>query len=267
MSRIQQPLILVYNDTGTSNVFVFINALNHTLSQLQLQQLVTKFEIKEVSAKDVIDGTCFKNANLLIIPGGRDIPYVEKLKGHAMTNIRDFVYDGGGYFGVCAGAYFAADYCEFEKGSSLEVCGERYLKFFPGKARGCVYPGFRYNSEEGARVVNVCLQGTKTENLPIVEDTFPAYYNGGCEFIKDNKKIPNNVSVIARYQDILDKIAVVLCKFGNGKALLSGVHPEMNYQFLSDKSQYTTAQLEMLMESSVKQQQLLSHLVELILWQ
>ena len=267
MSKIQQPLILVYNDTGTSNVYVFINALNHTLSQMHLQQPVTKFEIKQVSAKDVIDGTCFKNANLLIIPGGRDIPYVEKLKGHGMINIRDFVYNGGGYFGVCAGAYFAADYCEFEKGSSLEVCGERYLKFFPGKASGCVYPGFRYNSEEGARVVDVCLQETKTENLPIMEDTFPAYYNGGCEFIKDNKKMHNGVCVIARYNDSPDKIAIVLCIFGTGRALLSGVHPEMNYQFLNDKSQYTNSQLEMLIKSSFKQQQLFSHLVGLILSQ
>lgn len=177
MSKIQQPLILVYKDTGTSDVDVFINALNHTLNQMQLQQQVSNFEIKEVSAKDVIDGTCFKNANLLIIPGGRDIPYVEKLKGHGITNIQDFVYNGGGYFGVCAGAYFAADFCEFERGTSLEVCGERYLKFFPGKARGCVYPGFRYNSEEGARVVSVCLQETKTESLFINAETFPVAVN------------------------------------------------------------------------------------------
>lgn len=265
MSKIQQPLILVYKDTGTSDVDVFINALNHTLNQMQLQQQVSNFEIKEVSAKDVIDGTCFKNANLLIIPGGRDIPYVEKLKGHGITNIQDFVYNGGGYFGVCAGAYFAADFCEFERGTSLEVCGERYLKFFPGKARGCVYPGFRYNSEEGARVVSVCLQETKTESLFINAETFPAYYNGGCEFIQDNNKMFRNVTVLARYKDNPDKIAIVLCQCGNGRALLSGVHPEMNYQFLIDKSRYTTTQLEVLMESSVKQQQLFNNLMGLIL--
>jgi Biotin-protein ligase, N terminal len=32
----------------------------------------------------------------------------------------------------------------------LEVVGERELRFFPGIARGCVYPGFHYRNEAGS---------------------------------------------------------------------------------------------------------------------
>lgn len=32
----------------------------------------------------------------------------------------------------------------------LEVVGDRELCFFPGKAAGCIYPGFEYESEDGA---------------------------------------------------------------------------------------------------------------------
>jgi uncharacterized membrane protein len=36
-----------------------------------------------------------------------------------VRRVRDFVEKGGGYLGLCAGAYFAASSIEFEKGSSL----------------------------------------------------------------------------------------------------------------------------------------------------
>jgi glutamine amidotransferase-like uncharacterized protein len=49
------------------------------------------------------------------------------------------------------------------------------------------------------------------------------YFNGGCRFVGEDA----NCKVLARYQDIEDQPAAIIeCKVGQGKAILSGVHPE-----------------------------------------
>jgi biotin--protein ligase len=51
---------------------------------------------------------------------------------------------------LCAGGYFGAREVQFEMGTSLEVHGQRDLAFFPGVARGAVFPGFDYKSMRGS---------------------------------------------------------------------------------------------------------------------
>ena len=53
--------------------------------------------------------------------------------------------------GLCAGGYFGAREVQFEMGTPLQVHGQRDLGFFPGVARGAVFPGFDYNSMRGCK--------------------------------------------------------------------------------------------------------------------
>ena len=55
---------------------------------------------------------------------------------------QEFVENGGSYLGICAGAYFACDYIEFDKNGPLEVVGPRDLKFYPGKCERFPYVAF-----------------------------------------------------------------------------------------------------------------------------
>lgn len=154
--------------------------------------------------------------SLFIMPGGRDRPYHAALKGLANTKIRTFVENGGTYLGICAGAYYGCAFVEFDKGFPLEVCEERELCFFPGKAIGPAYGKgtFDYNSEAGARMANI---GT-------VKGMFPIYYNGGCTFEGDYP----HVRILARYLDLPGHPpAIIECAIGQGKAILSGVHLEL----------------------------------------
>ena len=72
------------------------------------------------------------NCAALVLGGGYDKGFVQSLGQDGADMIRSFVLQGGAYIGICAGAYFACDHIEFEKGSNLEVCGDRPLKFYPG---------------------------------------------------------------------------------------------------------------------------------------
>lgn len=111
----------------------------------------TRFNVDFVVPEQIINGVLkVSNVALLAIGGGYDRGLIQALGDSGMRNIRDYVAAGGSYLGICSGAYFACDSIEFNKGGPLEVVGERFLKFFPGKCIGPRYKTYDYNSRIGA---------------------------------------------------------------------------------------------------------------------
>lgn len=248
--------VLVYSGPGVS-----ASALSHTLRTLR--RLLPSYDVQCINAQSLALDPWMDTTSLLVLPGGRDLPYVEKLSeahylpaaavagqsggsssrvAHADARIREYVMERGGTFlGICAGAYYASSTCEFEQGDPvMEVIGSRpALQFFPGTCQGTVYPGFVYESDEGARLVSLAAAG---QSQP-----YTTYYNGGGAFIDAENYQNQGVTVIARYvseeaasqagaaaasrtHSIKDGYAgqasVVLCHAGDGRALLYGTHPE-----------------------------------------
>lgn len=138
---------------------------------------------------------------------------------------------GGSYLGFCAGGYYGTKRCEFEVGNPpLEVIGSRELGFFPGTCRGAAFRGFDYRSEKGARAIRLNVpKGTFKDDVPL---SLTSYFNGGGVFVDAHKLGSRGVEVLASYNDEIHvdggegKAAVVLCGLGNGKAILTGPHPE-----------------------------------------
>lgn len=199
--------ILVYNDEGVS-AFSVGEVLNvfRSLSK----------EVEVVNHQILNETDWEKETKLLVIPGGRDIPYDRNLKGRGTKKIRRFVEEGGSYLGICAGAYFGCSEVIFEKGKPLEVHEKRDLKFFPGAAIGTLYgTPFCYETQQGLHPAEISFEGK----------TLYLYYNGGCTF-KEAKNYPS-VKVIAEYKDANHQSAIIHCKVGKGNAILSGVHFEV----------------------------------------
>ncbi|MEI6241814.1 MAG: BPL-N domain-containing protein, partial [Chlamydiota bacterium] len=159
--------VALYCDEGVS-----ASALEHLRKSLlregvQNIRLVSRLDLKKDNWK--------KDTFLLIVPGGRDVPYHKALKGEPNKNIRSFVEEGGRYLGLCAGAYYGSAGIEFEKGTALEIVESRELCFFPGVARGPAYGNhqFCYRSSRGARVAHLLL----------ADSVSAAFFNGGPAFI------------------------------------------------------------------------------------
>lgn len=152
-----------------------------------------------------------KSASLLIMPGGRDIPYDRALDGEKTEAIRQFVIEGGGYLGICAGAYFGSSFVDFDRGGSLEVIEERSMKFFSGTAIGPELEKgkFCYDSEKGAKLTPIFFK----------EKSYSVYYNGGCSFEGGFKE------TLGIYEET-KRPAIIKCLVGNGLVILSGVHIE-----------------------------------------
>lgn len=203
-------IVYIYSDKGVSRF-----SLNCVVKQLKKMSV----QIKPIHANELIETFWENTALALIMPGGRDLSYMEKLKGYGNLKIRSYVENGGSYLGICAGAYYGSGYVEFEKNNPLEVLGERELKFTKSKAVGPAYkePKFKYNSHNGARA---SLISYKSENT---QKTCYMYFNGGCFFEKASKS-----EIIGKYND-LGSAAILKKKIKNGKAVLSGVHFECFY--------------------------------------
>jgi biotin--protein ligase len=240
--------VLVYSGPGVS-----ASALSHTLRTLR--KLLPSYDVQCINAQSLALDPWMDSTALFVLPGGRDLPYVEKLsENHAAQGvasssqrsaaradekIRQFVKQvGGSFVGICAGAYYASSSCEFELGDPvMQVAGPRdALKFFPGTCRGTTYPGFVYESDQGARLVDIAM----------AEDSWTVYYNGGGAFIDADRFTHNGaVQVLGRYMDessanfagtdnsersikpgYAGQAAVVRCSIGKGNVILYGVHPE-----------------------------------------
>ncbi|MFX1295893.1 MAG: BPL-N domain-containing protein [Promethearchaeota archaeon] len=60
-----------------------------------------------INASEVRNGV-LDNYKLLIMSGGYTAHYIPNLKPKGCESIKDFLYRGGRYLGICAGAYIAA---------------------------------------------------------------------------------------------------------------------------------------------------------------
>lgn len=98
------------------------------------------------------------------------------------------------------------------------------MAFYGGTCRGAAFEGFEYGSENGARAARIRTKGKEGEK------SWRCYFNGGGVFVDAKGK--ERVEILAEYEDEIKvdggngKAAVVLCEVGEGRAVLTGPHPE-----------------------------------------
>lgn len=215
--------ILVYGDAG-----VAISVFEQTVKSLQKEVDPQLYTVRSCDAGELLKTEWEETTALLVIPGGRDLQYQQKLFPAGTRRIFQFVAQGGSYLGFCAGAYFASSEIEFGKGEDIEVIGKRDLGFFPGRAVGPAYGRrlFRYDSDAGMEAASI--EWGEGESCR-------AFFNGGCFF--ENAHLYPEVRVIGTYADLPGKpAAAVYCSVEKGRAVLSGAHLEYSVQNMEPAS-------------------------------
>lgn len=247
--------ILIYHDRGANSFGV-----SSLVEALKREGVDQNYSIDLADKQLLRTDGWQKNTQVLIFPGGRDIPYHQALQGGANAHIRNFVMEGGKYFGICAGSYYGSALIEFEMGSDLEVLAERELKFFPGIARGPAYGNgtFCYYSQRGMHVAPLHLDPAF---LPFGNSA--AYYYGGCAFVDAEKYA--GVSILGRYSDIEGlPAAIIQCSVGSGKALLCGVHPEYSADHTLTRRFFSEQHFSALQAIEGQRRQLFAGLLKLL---
>lgn len=148
---------------------------------------------------EMIKPEIFKDAVVWIQPGGNAIKAARALNKTKTRLIRKFVREGGGYVGYCAGAFFAdrtVDAKETIPGLGLIPWATAYIPV---------------DSGDNGILLTVNWNGTPRT----------LYFNGGGTFELDDSH-PHRV--IATYGS--GAPATIATKFGAGRVVLTGLHPE-----------------------------------------
>ena len=196
----------------------------HGTAHLQIAiQTLTDAEVRLCTASMILNN-CLNQCRLLIMPGGADLYYCEKLNGDGNHLIRKFVNDGGSYLGICAGAYYG---CHVLNWNHNEISGNRELAFYDGSAIGPIYEWVENKDD--------IYKGSwkHSATLDIGNNaTIKTLYNGGPYFTEPED---DNSYVVARYADLPNTPpAIIGGTYGQGKYILSSPHLEKFGHFFSD---------------------------------
>lgn len=159
---------------------------------------------------DVGNESLSKNFDLIWFPGGFAAEYKYYINDH--ENIRSFIENGGIFVGSCAGSYYAADI--------LRWLGSDYnypLKIFDGKAVGPLSGLIAWGE-----IASYDLEKDHPVNSDF-NNMINFYYFDGPYFEPYDH---SSVEVLARYS-VNNEPAVIAGRFGKGKYLLLGPHPEL----------------------------------------
>ncbi len=173
------------------------------------------FSYRTVGPKGLLkDGLDPAKEDALIMPGGKSWIYLRDLKNEGAQRIRDFVEGGGGYFGVCEGAYYA---------TSHRLGRDMNEEYGIGLLDGVAYDGNSFKDFEfknGMHWFTLLLEGWKS------------YYKilmlGGPSFrFTEAERVRKNLQVVADFSYGRQEPGMVHFQYGKGRVFLSGPHPEI----------------------------------------
>ncbi|OHD14683.1 MAG: hypothetical protein A2086_12705 [Spirochaetes bacterium GWD1_27_9] len=180
---------------------VFTNQQNYTFINMDTND----FSEKKLSQIDV-----------LIVPGGNPYEYSEPIGEKGMNNIRNFIKNGGGFIGVCAGAFFGVD--------------TEYLGVFAGDTFNVEH----WKRGSGDLLVELTEEGKKI--FGNIKGPFRMRYVNGTmiepierEGLAPYKILCNYVTGFAENgaPDLMPKReAIITGIYGKGKVLIFAPHPE-----------------------------------------
>ncbi len=175
---------------------------------------------EEISAWNLNHESLIGKYNAIFFPGGWAYNYKKSIHDSGNQNIRDFIYSGGAYIGMSAGAYYACDNVRWD-GQDYPY----YLNLFHGD---CIGPIEEIASWPNYIMTTISINPSHEANIyePSTEDVL---YYGEPYFIPYQTQemqtlaswnIPSNPS--------LDKTSgIISFNYGSGRVLLVGPHPEI----------------------------------------
>jgi len=238
--------VAIYNDTAFPGGGAW---------QVGLQSIRAMLDSYGYSHEDVtpadVNGSIelWKLYKVFIVGGGWAGGYNQSVNQRGFVNIRKFVANGGGFYGICAGAYFASNFVVWKPDYHAQPeYYDYFLDLFKGTGKGPVLGIVGWNQPTGCYVgITKGAAMTKVRmNRNILPDS-PQYLNilyyGGPAFIPSGPQA-SKVKIVARYQvpgtTDHNTPAMILFPYGKGKVFLSGPHPEISMNFVSCSFYYDT---------------------------
>ncbi|MHA1828817.1 MAG: BPL-N domain-containing protein [Candidatus Heimdallarchaeaceae archaeon] len=181
-----------------------------------------------VSGQDIINGI-LERFDILLWPGGDYVAYWGEMGLDGKAAVQEFIANGGGYFGICAGGYYACDYMVWMDDGNYpppdyKVEGDELnLDLFQGVAWGPIFElADRPDPGYAMVTVNINHNHPITRELP---DQMRILYVGGPYFVP-YEEAENNITILGIY-DLTRQNAIVSTTFGDGRVFLISPHAEV----------------------------------------
>ena len=205
---------------------------NHKHLQLRNLDKVfagTKVVMRRVGAIDIREGV-LDQFDLVIFPGGSGSKQAAALESSGREVVKKFINQGGGFVGICAGAYLAASNYKWSLGISNHktFCKSFEIPEVGRKSmwyRGASAPVKMELTEEGKKILG---------NVKGIFDV--RYHNGpimsamGKEGLGNFRTLANFRSEVSRYKPqegtMINSPAIIVGEFGKGRVLCISPHPE-----------------------------------------
>lgn len=178
----------------------------------------------ELVSAEFINVNGLEGFRILCVPGGNMYDYAQDISSKGKDNIRAFVRDGGGYVGICGGAYFAAEKVYWQDSQLVMMP----LGLFAGVATGPIneivpYPNYTMCK---VNIVNHMHPITRSEG----NSQIMLYYWGPA-------LTPNadaNVTILGDYNEG-NQTAILAFEYFQGRVFLIGTHPEIEEDSYRDE--------------------------------
>ena len=179
-----------------------------------------------VTPENVSEGQ-LKRCDVILIPGGSATAKAMALGAKGKAAIRDFVADGGGYVGICGGAFLATP------GYGLDIVEEEYTRGEYRAVNGTTRPLFHRGV--GTVAVEMTLAGS--ELFSTVGKQLDMQFANGPILSEWKEKTLSSVVSLANYRSemwqcdlqkntMIGTPAIAAAKYGKGFIILFGPHPE-----------------------------------------
>ncbi len=176
------------------------------------------FKSAVISPQDIRDGI-LSQYDVLIMPGGSGSKQSKMLEESGRELIQSFVKDGGGYVGICAGAYLASSHYSW----SLGLINAKVWD--------------RSHWARGTGNVSLSISPSGCKVLDVEQGELDCYYGQGPLLVPDNNPSLPGYEVLATYGTEIAKKgapegamvgthAIVRTMYGQGRVICFSPHPE-----------------------------------------
>lgn len=156
--------------------------------------------VVDITASQILEDF-LDDYDILVIPGGSESTCSSELESEGRQKVKDFVANGGSYFGICGGATFGATYLHL-------------INCFLSPV-----------NEPGNLIHMTTMNLNQSSTGPALSD-FPA--NFSTMYYASQYFTPQYGTTIHKIAsfDYNDKAGMIAGKYGNGTVFLSSPHPE-----------------------------------------
>lgn len=214
------PRVAIYDDKGTGGGQAGLEAALATVPGSLAWR---------VGAEDIRDGA-LSGFDLVIFPGGSGSSEAQALGEKGREQVKRFVEGGGGYTGICAGAYLAASNYDWSLGFSNQRTFAE-MREIPGEGQKSMW--FRGDSA----LVNMELSEAGKRIFGDHPGELPVHYHNGPIIppLKEGEQPTYEVlawfrSETSRYEPqkgtMTGTPAIISAHYGKGRVLVISPHPE-----------------------------------------